>query len=119
MNISTKETYSREQLKDLHQRYKKERLQEFINTNIAEDVISLAIAGETKHFWRMLASRRPPGGKPYDLERVPVDPPFPYEEIVAALKEKFPGTIVTVKEETVDRPTGKTEVKTGIWIDWS
>ncbi len=119
MNISSKETYSRQQLKELYQRYRKEQLQEFVNTNIAEDVISLAIAGESNHFWRMLASRRPPGGKPYQTERVPADPPFPYEEIVAALKEKFPGTTVTVKEETVDRPTGKTDVKTGILIDWS
>ncbi len=113
-------TYSREQLKELYTKNRKWELNNFVEENISSTVIAYAEEGRTEYFWQMMAFRTSPKAKSNGgTVTVPVDPPFPYEEIVGVLKEKFPGTTIELKEETVDRPQGKITVKRGIRIDWS
>jgi len=112
--------YSRQQLKELMVNARKERLYDFIDENIAYAVIEYAEDGRTEYFWQMMASRPSPKAKSNGgTETVPVDPPFPYEEIVGVLKEKFPGTTIEIIEGSTQRPTGTIAVKKGIRIDWS
>lgn len=112
--------YSREQLKELYAKNRKWELNNFVEENISSVVIAYAEEGRKEYFWQMMASRPSPKGKSFGgTETVPVDPPFPYEEIVGVLKEKFPGTTIEIIEGSAERPTGTISVKKGIRIDWS
>lgn len=115
--MSLGKTCSREELRELHEKYRKERIYNFIHTTIYPEVIEKARNGHNYFFWEMLVPK--PVREGYPTELVAVDPPFPFEQLVPALKEKFPGATVEVEERIVERPRGKTEIKRGIRIDWS
>ena len=46
-------------------------------------------------------------------------PETPSDELLAGLREKFPGCTVSVQEDWVETRQGVKELKKGIMIDWS
>ena len=53
------------------------------------------------------------------LQESQATPEGPSEEILAGLREKFPGCLVSLQEDWVETRQGVKELKKGIMIDWS
>lgn len=107
--MDPKNKYTRDDLKHLYVIARKQRLDYFIERNIANMILYQAEEGRTQHyFWQEIMTRF--NKKTSESETIVLEPSFPYEEIIAALKEKFPGTTVELREKSGSK---------GIWIEWT
>lgn len=107
-------TYDRTTLQQMQATQRKEGLIQFIEYNITVPVLEAAKNGKTQYFWTQPVPRHRIGGHPH-----PNDCAFTNEELIDALKEKFPETTVEYQETWVDVRPGVKEQKKGILIDWS
>ena len=105
---------TRSELQEFQQKSRKQSLYHYIDNTIYNGIINAAAKGETQCLWTLPIARNHLGG-----HRNPADVPFTNEEMIEALKEKFPDTTVEAKEEWVETRPGVKEHKKGILIDWS
>lgn len=87
---------------------------QFISHNLTNGILSKAKEGNTQYFWTNPVPKNHIGG-----HLNPAHAPFTNEEIIEALKEKFPDTTVEYLETWVETRLGVKEQKKGILIDWS
>lgn len=107
-------TYTRADLLQMQENFRKQNLIEFIEYNVVTNVCSSAREGKTHYFWTKPVPRNHIGGHP---NRANV--PFTNEELIEVLKEKFPDTTVEYQETWVETRPGVKEERKGILIDWS
>lgn len=112
--MSFTNTYSREELQSLQAKHRKDSLIQYIEYYITNLVLSKAREGKTECFWKDPIPKNYIGGQPN-----PTPSPYTNEELIGALKEKFPDTTVEYQETWVDVRPGVKEQKKGILIDWS
>ena len=105
-------TYSREQLQGLQAEYRKEQLFSYVDQYISNYVTAEARQGKKEFFWI-------PPNKNTRLLTNPPQLTFTNEEIIEAVKEKFPGTHVEYQETWLETRPGVKEQRKGILIDWS
>jgi hypothetical protein len=117
ITMDFKQTFTREKLQGLAEETRLQQLAYFIDQDIANGVLQSATQGKTS----FLFERR--GETPASrnsMRYIPTD-----QEIMDALRVKFPGSTVSWVEEWVDAPARRpfeppTRVlKKGIKIDWS
>jgi hypothetical protein len=110
--MSFTKIYSRTDLQGYREKIKRESLVNSIEYTFTTAVLQSAQQGKTSYFWE----------KPSRDSGVKTWPPPPVitdEDIVSALKEKFPDTTVEYQETWLDVRPGVKEQKKGILIDWS
>jgi len=107
-------TYSRKDLQEMKEKFRKQNLINFIEHSVVNSVCGSAREGKTQYFWTNPVPRHHIGGVAH-----PAQLPFTIEELIGALKEKFPDTTVEAKEEWIETRPGVKEHKNGILIDWS
>ena len=112
--MSFKETYNRITLQQMEPNYRKEKVYHFVDTNITCAILHSARMGLKEYFWVNPVTKHHLGGQPH-----PSSSPFTNEELVEALKEKFPDTKIEYQETWIETRPGVKEQKKGILIDWS
>lgn len=117
ITMEFKQTFTREKLQGLAEEHRLQQLAHFIDSQIANGVLSSASQGKTSFLYEQredIAVHRNPH------QYAPTN-----QELIDGLQVKFPGAAVTVVEEWVDEPHRRpgappTRVlKKGIKIDWS
>lgn len=107
-------TYSRTDLQGMKAKHHKEMISQYIEYNITNYILNKAKEGKTQYFWTDPVPRNHIGGHPNQAHA-----PFTNEEIIEALKEKFPDTTVEYQETWIETRPGVKEERKGIVIDWS
>jgi hypothetical protein len=105
------ETFSREYLLGLPEKWKLEVIQERIKDTV-ETVKKVARSGMTVYMWDIKSIR-------LQGESWPLLPVITNDDYVAALKEKFPDCSVSYQEHWVPTSPFTRELQKGIVIDWS
>lgn len=105
--MSFNTTYSVEDLRDLAHKEKREEIVQFIERYITPFVLDSAKAKKTSYFWQRFII-------PVFEKRIPSQ-----EDLVIALKQKFPGTRVEAQETWIEVEPRVKHFQTGILIDWS
>jgi hypothetical protein len=107
-------TCSRADLQQMKEKFRKQNLLNFIEHKVVQSICGSAQEGKTQYFWTNPVPKHHLGGVAH-----PGQVPFTNEELMSALREKFPGTTVEAKEEWIETRPGVKEEKKGILIDWS
>ncbi len=107
-------TYSRADLQQMQEKFRKDNLINFIEYHVVNNICNAAREGKTQYFWTNPIPKNHIGGYPNQTHI-----PFTNEELIAILKEKFPDTTVEYQETWVETRPGVKEEKKGIRIDWS
>lgn len=108
------DTYNRADLQQMQAKHRKQQLCQHIDNSVAHGVLHSAREGKTQYFWANPVPRHHIGGNPY-----PAPSHYTNDELIGALKEKFPGTKVEYQETWIETRPGVMEQKKGILIDWS
>jgi hypothetical protein len=107
-------TYSRADLQQMKEKHRKDMVIQHIEYNITTNLLNKAKEGKTQYFWTNPVPKHHLGGVAHPGQVL-----FTNEELMSALREKFPGTTVETKEEWIQTRPGVKEEKKGILIDWS
>ena len=105
--MSFKITYSAEDLRDIADKQKREEIVQFIENYITPFVLDSAKDRKTSYFWQRFIV-------PVFEKRIPTN-----EDLVIALKQKFPGTRVEAQETWIEVEPRVKHYQKGILIDWS
>ena len=112
--MSFANTYSADELRYRSTQIKREKIVQFIEYNITPNVLNAAAKEETSYFWQRPAVRNAHIVHPTQPVWEATN-----EELVIALKQKFPGTKVEAQETWVEVSPGVKNLQKGILIDWS
>lgn len=105
-------TYSRTDLQGYQAKIKREAIVNMIEYSFTNNVLQTAQQGKTHYFWTKPQNTGAAGTWPHP-------PVITDDDIVQALKEKFPDTKVEYQETWIETRPGVKEQKKGIMIDWS
>lgn len=105
--MSFANTYSADELRYRSTQIKREEIVLFIERYITKGVLDAAANEQTSYFWQRFIV-------PVFEKRIPTN-----EELVIALKQKFPGTKVEAQETWIEVSPGVKNLQKGILIDWS
>jgi hypothetical protein len=120
MEFTFQQTTSREELRGLPHKHKMACLQN-IAEQPAQSIQGLATRGETSYLWEMDEAKLPH----FLVQRGCGHLKLTLEEVMGALRARYPGCTVSLSEEWVDVPTKfapqapMRTLKSGIKIDWS
>ena len=93
---------------------RKQNILNLIDHLVTNSVLNAAREGKTQCLWTTPLAKHYLGGVQH-----PASIPFTNEELIEALKEKFPDTTVEYQETWVDVRPGVKEHQKGILIEWS
>lgn len=111
--MSFQTVYSADDLRYLSTKMKREAIVQFIEYNIVPDVLKAAAKEKTSYFWQAAPLKGGP------VRTSPPTMEISDEDLVIALKQKFPGTVVEAQETWIEVTSGVKNLQKGIRIDWS